>query len=164
MAAHTGGRPMIVDGVEISRHYITYIEGELRLYPARKRRLAWLETCIATATPSREDGMPGAPGPGDPTHSRALALMRDQERAYLQGWCRLVEDTYHSLSIEQQSIIRMMYWERRLTPDGVAKELGMHRSTMFRQRNRALLAFAIAMIGDHVATKMRLSPALPIAK
>lgn len=155
---------MIVDGVEISRHYITYVEGELRLYPARKRRLAWLETCIATATPHREDGMPGAPGPGNPTQSRALALMHDQERTYLLGWCRLVEETYHSLSIEQQSIIRLLYWERRLTPDGVAKELGMHRSTLFRQRNRALLAFAIAMIGDHVATNMRLSPALPIAK
>lgn len=151
---------MIVDGVEISRHYITYVEGELRLYPARKRRLAYIETCLATGAPPREEGMPRSPGRADPTYSRAMALMHDQERLYLQGWVRMVEDTYCGLTEQQQRIIRMLYWERKLAPEGVAEELGMHRATMFRQRNRALLAFAVAMIGDHVATNMRLSRAV----
>lgn len=153
---NTGGRPMVVDDIEVSRHYVSFVEGELRLYPARKRRLAYLETCIATATPAFEEGMPRAPGVGNPTLSRAVALMQDQERTFLQAWVRMVEDTFHALSLEQQQVIRLMYFENRLRPEGVADELKIHFTNVYKHRNRALLAFCVTIVGEHAIAKKSL--------
>lgn len=138
---------MRVDGIEVSRHYVTFVEGELRLYPARKRRLAYLETCIATATPHVEEGMPKPPGVGNPTLSRAIALSQDRERAWLKAWVEAVEGVYNSLPPLQQMIIRLLYFERRLTIEGVALELGKSEKTIRDHRKQALLSF-IALLTD----------------
>lgn len=154
----TGGRPLRVDGVEVSRHYVTFVEGELRLYPARKRRLAYLETCIATATPHIEEGMPKPPGFGNPTLNRAIALAQDQERAWLKAWVEAIEGVYNSLTPLQQMIIKLLYFERRLTVEGVALELGRDAKTIRHHRNQALLQFITLLTGAPIFTDSRKTP------
>lgn len=148
-------KPLIVGETAVERHHITYVEAELREYPARKQRLSYIETCIATATPDFEPGMPRGSETSNPTFGRALSLMRDQERNHLQGWLRIVEDIYLALPDMEQTIIRQLYWERQLTIDGVAALLHVDRATIYRRRNPVLLQYAITMIGPHVATNVR---------
>lgn len=147
---------------EVERHVVRFVEEELRLYSTRKQRVEFLTESIIRSTPTLEPGMPRAPGPGNPTLSRAVALMMDQERTHLKLWVMTVEETLARLTVVQKEIIRLSYFENELTPDGVAATLKMDRATLYRHRNPALLLFCIALIGDNVvrptdATKLRLA-------
>lgn len=148
-------RPLVVDNVEIDRHHLAYVEAELRMYPARKRSLAFMEQTAAWSAGQMEPGMPHGGGAGDPTGERAIRLASNPEREWLSVWVRTVEDTFHSLPIEQQQVVKRLCFERRLTPEGVAQELNMHLATVYRIRNRALLQFAVVLLGPHVAKNLR---------
>lgn len=156
-------RPLIVDDHAIERHHIAYIETELRHYPLRKQRLARLESDVALATPTIEAGMPRPTGPGDPTPARAdelSRLRRDPEYAALKRWTQDVEETFHALDLEQQQIVRRVYFQRAQTPERIAADLGIHVSTLYRQRNRALLCFCLVLVGLHSAKNLRKIPPL----
>jgi predicted DNA-binding protein (UPF0251 family) len=140
-----------IDDYEIEAHYVSFVEAELRRYTSRKRRLGNLEDDIIRSTsPEDNTGMPRPSGVGNPTASKALALMKNGERSHLSMWCRLVDDVYKALPIEQRAAIRILYFENQLTMEGAAMHLHIDRTTLWRHRNRALLAYATEMIGDHV--------------
>lgn len=152
-------KPLIVDDFAIYRHHISYVEAELRLYHLNKLRLANLEADAVLATPSIEPGMPRPTGHGDPTPSRAADLsrltLREPEYAALRGWVQRVEDVFHHLDLEQQQIVKRLYFKGGVSPEVVAQEIGMHVATLYRQRNRALLAFSLVLIGSHAAQNLK---------
>jgi RinA family phage transcriptional activator len=150
------GKTVWIDGCEVGRHYVDFIEAELKLYPTRKVRLRTLEEGIIRGTPTEDlTGMPRGGGPSNPTHNRAMALMNDQERTHLALWIRAIEEILKQITTDQQHIIRHMYFENRLKPEGVADLLNMTVPTLYRYRNRALLRFCLGMIGEHVVINVR---------
>lgn len=142
--------PMRVGDFTIERHYVRFVEAELRRHPHRKRRLSAMEDEIIRATPGEDlTGMPRGSGPGNPTMNQAFALMRNEERARLALMVRLVEVVFAELQPLQQDIIRLVYWDGRYTLEGALAKVPASRRTFFRRRNQALLAFALSLVGDH---------------
>lgn len=134
----------------VERHYLRFVESELKRHPHRKRRLRDLEDDIIRATPEEDlTGMPKGSTPGNPTLNKAISLMRSEERAHLSMMVRRVEDTFTRLSPLQQDIIRLLYFDGRFTLEGVIEKVHCPRRTFFRQRNGALLAFTLTLVGDH---------------
>lgn len=141
---------------EVERHYLTFVESELKRHAYRKRRLRDIETSCIFGTPEEDlTGMPRGPGVGNPTLSKATALITNQERAHLSMMVMRIEEVYKTLTPLQKDIIRVLYWDGRWTVDGAIDEIKVSRRTFFRQRNGALLAFVLALVGDHaVGTNM----------
>lgn len=138
-----------VDGVEVERHYIRFIEDELRRHPLRKIRVRTLEDDIIRASPNFEPGMPRGTDPGNPTMNRAVALMKDAELAHIRGMVAAVDEVLKLLSQDQREIVRHFYFEDRLKAAGIAEEMKMHIQSVYRERNRALVRFCYALIGTH---------------
>lgn len=147
---------MRVGDFTIERHYIRFIEAELRRHPHRKRRLSALEDDIIRATPSEDlTGMPRGSSPGNPTMNQAFALMHNEERAHLATIVRRVEAVLTDLHPLQRDIIRLLYLDGRYTPEGALAQVSVSRRTFFRRRNQALSAFVLSLVGDHaVGTNM----------
>jgi len=145
----SSGGVLRVGQYEVERHHIRWVEAELRRYPQRVRRIAWLEECIATESSRPEAGMPRGGGVGDPTFSRVVAMERNRELVQLRAWRRLIESVLDGLPDDQRRVIETLYFDGRYTLDGAADALRMGRATVCRLRNRALLAFVAALIGDH---------------
>lgn len=142
--------PMRVGDFVVERHYVRFVEAELRRHPHRKRRLSVLEDDLIRATPSEDlTGMPRGSGPGNPTMNQALALMRNEERAHLAMIVRRVEATFAELHPLQRDIIRLLYWDGRYTLEGALAQVPASRRTFFRKRNQALAAFVLSLVGDY---------------
>jgi hypothetical protein len=137
-----------VDEFLVSNHHIRWVEAELRRHTHNKRRLRLLEENIIRSTPAVEPGMPRGSEVSNPTLGRALALMKDNEVSHLRLVVRGVEEVFSDLTPIQQQIIRGLYLEGRYTLQGMAMQMEVNFRTVLRQRNRALLAYAIALIGE----------------
>lgn len=137
---------------EVESHYLRFVESELKRHPYRKRRLKELEDDLIRAT-SEEDntGMPRGSNVSNPTLVKALALMKDDQRAHLQMQVRRVEEVYKGLTELQQRIVDLLYFGNRYTYRGVMEQLHVSRRQMYYHRNKALLDMAFAIVGDHVA-------------
>lgn len=152
-------RAVRVDDYEIEPHYVSFVEAELRRYTSRRRRLANLEDDLIRGTPAEDNtGMPRPSGVGNPTMNKAMALMNNGERAHLSMWLRMVDNVYNTLPVEQRAAIRVLYFENRFTMEGAAEHLHVDRKTLWRYRNRALLAFVTELIGDYV---VKVAPNVP---
>jgi hypothetical protein len=136
-----------VDEFLVSNHHIRWVEAELRRHTHNKRRLRLLEENIIRSTPSVEQGMPRGSEVSNPTLGRALALMKDNEVSHLRLVVRGVEEVFGDITPVQQQVIRGIYLDNRYTLQGMALQMSVHPRTILRQRNRALIAFVIAMIG-----------------
>lgn len=137
-----------IAGFEVERHVLTFVEAELRQYPARKREAARLEADLIHRTPRREAGMPRSGRVPDPTLASTLALVSNRRLEWLRAWCGLVEETLNTLPEGLQAVIREVYFREGSTVAGAALSLGMDRSTLFRQRDEALLPFVAVLVGD----------------
>lgn len=142
-------RTLQIGQYEVERHHIRWVEAELRRYPQRARRIAWLEEVIATESGRADDGMPRGSGIGDPTFSRVAAMERNRELVQLRAWRRTIDAVMDGLPDDQRRVVETLYWDGRYTLDGAADALQMGRATVCRLRNRALLAFVATLIGDH---------------
>lgn len=142
-------RAVRIGQYEVEYYHFRWVEAELRRYPDRVRRIAWLEECIATESGHDDDGIPKSPGVGDPTFSRVVAMERNRELHQLRAWRRTIDSVMDGLPINQRRVVETLYFDGRYTLDGAADALRMGRATVCRLRNRALLAFVATLIGDH---------------
>lgn len=138
-----------VDGVEVERHYVRFIEEELRRYPLRRIRIRVLEDDIILSAPHSEPGMPRGYDVSNPTMNRAVALMKDAELAHIRGMVAAVDEVLRLLSQDQREIVKHFYFENRLKAEGIAEEMRMHIQSVYRERNRALVRFCYTLIGEH---------------
>lgn len=165
------GRIVRIGDVEVERHHLKWVEGELRSHEARKRRLNLLEERfggltredIIWATPPREPGVPGAPGPGNPTLSKVQQIMACQEMMYLRLQVQAVEETFHSLPEDLQEVVKTVYFDGRYTMAGAAEHLHMDERTLRRHKNKALLAFVYALLGEQAVSRVRKLPDLKVS-
>lgn len=145
----SSGGVLRVGQYEVERHHIRWMEAELRRYPQRVRRIAWLEECIATESGRVDDGTARGSGTGDPTFSRVVAMERNRELHQLRAWRKTIDGIMDGLPEDQRRVIETLYFDGRYTLDGAADALQMGRATVCRLRNKALLAFVATLIGDH---------------
>jgi hypothetical protein len=115
-----------------------------------------MEEGVIKATSQENNlGMPRGGEVSNPTHAAALRLMDVNEptfkrRSHLRLWINSVDELLRKMPEEQQRILKMLYWDKRYTPLGVGLELNMHRATVYRHRDKALLTLAVHLIGEHI--------------
>lgn len=151
-----GRQQVRVGEFTVDLHHIRWVEEELRRHTYRQQRIRLLEERVGGqtrmdilhGTPYREPGMPGSPNAGNPTLNKVASLLSQQELVHLRLLAGTVSDVYAELPELQQRVIKMFYFERRYTIDGVALELERDRKTIMHHRNLALTAFVLALIGD----------------
>lgn len=135
----------------LPKHVRDYIERELYDYPFNELAVSRFEEMVADIAHERSAPADGAGirpegMAGDPTGRKAvrLALLRDQ---YDAKWPKVkaIRETFRRLTEEEQQIVRLRYFDRTFTHEGVMLELGLSRGAYFRRLNEILRRFAIAL-------------------
>lgn len=153
-----------VDGAVIEAHHLWYIREELRLYPRRKKRLTYLHQVIVGETPVNETPGIQSGTTSDPTLGRAMALMHDQEVAWLEPRIEWIDRVWDRLAPETQKVLNLMVVSATHTAAGVANAVpGLSEHSVYRELYRGLLAFAIDMWGTGIILNGKIPKRLKLA-
>lgn len=118
------------------------IEAEIRQYHVTRRMLAEMEETIC-APKAVEYGEPLiAVGHGDPTASKAIVMMTSAELCEVRRRLEAIEYMLNVLAASPEpgrlELIRLRYWDRRLTDKGICERLNISERTLYRWRREAL--------------------------
>lgn len=131
-------------------HVLRFIEGELKVYQARKKRIEWLTECIAWERPgwnAEPDKNAGGGRPGgrvsDHTARRAEIVDSDSELTDLKRRVAKVELALKLLTEAEAKAITLLYLERRFTAPGAAIHMGYTPAHVYRLKDHAMLQIAV---------------------
>ncbi len=107
----------------------SYVKGMIRRYPelcAKEKALR--ETCLSP----KLSGQPGGKGrASDPTADAALRELPEINRRELEAVRRAIEETRRlDTGEERLRMIRLVFWEKKYTLEGVANKLHRCRRTV----------------------------------
>lgn len=120
---------------DLKRANFRLIEKELYCYEARKRDFEQMRADIIEATYTPEVAV--QTGPGDTTLSKVIKL---QSGVLLETARRLAAIEYAIDLIKQSpeaakwELVRLKYFDRRYTDEGIMRELHISRDTFYRWR------------------------------
>ena len=134
-----------------------YIEAELRDFPRTKAELAELRDNLLNESPAPPDGMPRGGEMSDPTLSKVTRLMADRRIRHLQMVVDAIEFVVEGLLEDRLKLVELKYWQRprQLTDAGIAMELNIDKSTLYRWTDKICLAIGIQLGWITVRGKMR---------
>lgn len=131
-------------------HVYRYVERELYDYPANK-------VLIQEYDRNRADILEGKPEfdanihihsnvPGDSTYAKVARLLRlsrkvDRVRPNVEAITAMLEH----LTYEQRRLVDLKYFQKRLTNEGLAEELGWSLRSYYRRKDEVIRLFARAM-------------------
>ena len=131
----------------MKREIRAYIEAELRDYNQTLRDIGEerQELLLATHTPDNLGGH--SYDIGNPTQARAIKLMTNKRIKRMEQTCEAIANVIEALSEEKYRLVELKYWTRpqTLTDEGIAREIGCDRSTLYRWVDGILLAVGIEM-------------------
>lgn len=120
---------------ELRRANFRTIEKELYHYPARKREFERMRADILYSTPVPD--VPASTGPGDPTANKVMHL----QSGVLLEIARRLEAIEYAIKVVQAheekgrwELVRLKYFEQRLTNQGIMQRLNIGHDTFYRWR------------------------------
>ena len=80
-----------------------------------------------------------------PTEDIAVKIAADRYIFQLEQTVATIDSVINSLSELDKELLRLRYWDGKLTPDGIAIKLNMDRSTFYDRLNKILVEIARRM-------------------
>lgn len=120
-----------------------FIEYQLRYFHENKRQLESLKTdLIPSAIPKYGPQSGGFDPEQRPTEDTAVKIATDAYIRQLEFTVSAIDSVLHILPEEDVELIRLKYWDGKLTPEGIALALSVDRSTMYDRLNKILVEIA----------------------
>lgn len=143
-------RDEIRAGYQLPRHVRQYVEKELYDFPfneaAVRRYEQMVEDVVYEKPVVPEGGGRPSTGHSDPTGRKGVRLALLAEKYWSASWrVEAIREVMKLLTEEERQIVRMRYFERAYTHEGIMFELGLSRGTYFRRLNEILRRFALAL-------------------
>lgn len=142
----------------MKREIKAYIEAELRDY----------HDTLQAIEDDREMLIDSAPVPnniggtnydiGNPTQAKALQLITNRRVKRMEDTCRAIAKVIDALPEDKYKLVMLRYWTRpqTLTDEGIAREIGIDRSTLYRWADSIIkcIGIELGLINscDNVAT------------
>ncbi|MCK9268491.1 MAG: hypothetical protein M0P14_07260 [Alkaliphilus sp.] len=126
-----------------------YVETELFDYPYTKEDIESLRDNIIEAVPifDSANGMSRKPNYkiSDSTYSKGTQLLTNRRLRRMEETVTAIDKVLAKLPKEKMELVRLKYWECRLSNHGVAEALHVSDATYYRWRNEVVTAVAIEL-------------------
>lgn len=124
-----------------------FVERQIKYYHENKRQLDTLQMDLFPSMISQY-GHKGGGSPNTekrPVEETAIKIASDLYIFQLGVAVNAVTDVYEKLSDMDKELIRLKYWDRRLTADGIAMRLGISRPSVYVRLNKIITEIAKRM-------------------
>ena len=133
----------------LAREDRQFVEGKLYKYKIYEQILNEYEAeynAITEKLPGGIAKMPEGSETSDNTFKNVSYIMLlDNKAKTARFYKRAIDDIYNLLNSEEKQIIRLKYWDRRLTDYGIYRELGMSERNFYYKLENILDKFAERM-------------------
>lgn len=130
----------------LESHVESFIKSELRTLRARQSRLHWLTACVSSEGGGQSVEIRRGTVPANPTLSKVLAILQDQEIQALQRRVDLLMAALNGLEPTQLRVVTILYIGPKIyTHTGAVHHLGISERHIRRLRDEALRQIAVAM-------------------
>jgi RinA family phage transcriptional activator len=150
---------MGVGTMAIRREIKAYIEAELRDYNDTLRAIGEDKNELLLASPVHDNNGGTSYDLSNPTQDKALQLVTNKRIRRMEQTCRAIENVVNRLPEDKYRLVELRYWTKpqTLTDEGIAREIGIDRATLYRWADGIIKAIGIEMglindICDKVAT------------
>jgi len=119
-----------------------FIEWQIEYYPDNKRQLAVFKDSMI---PSQITQYGQKTGSFDSEKRPTEEITIRRNPTYIMEQERIVnaiESVYDNLSDQDKELIRLRYWDGKLTPEGIAMKLNIGRTTFYERLNNILVIIA----------------------
>ena len=122
-----------------------YVAAELRDYHDTIKALQELETELLEESAPRHEGRSSQIA--DPTGQRAVRLINNRRLAHMIQVIKAIEAVLARLQPEKHRLLTLLYWQKNrcYNHDGLALELEVDKSTVYRWLDGIYLAVAIEL-------------------
>lgn len=138
-------------GEEMSKYKFTLtaekrnrIEADIRDYPEDKKQLEEIKNDMIPSQISqygpREGG--GFDSEKRPTEDITLRIISAPYIRFLSWKVEAIGSVINNLNDIDREILNLMYWQRGLTPEGIAMKLMMDKTTVYYRLNNVLVEIA----------------------
>lgn len=119
----------------------------MRDYHKTKAELEELRENLLNASPNPPDGLPRGNLKTNPTEGKAMRLMTNRRIKYMERVIEGIEMVLGELDEDKLKLIELKYWQRprQLTDAGIAMELHVDKSTIYRWTQAICLKIAIEL-------------------
>jgi len=120
-----------------------YIEWQIEYYPENKRQLALIKDSMVPSQISQYGYKAGSSFDSEKRPTEEITIKRNPE--YIVEMERIIlaiESVYNRLNDQDKELIRLKYWDGKLTPDGIALALNIDKSTMYYRLNNIIVEVA----------------------
>ena len=119
-----------------------FIEWQIEYYPDNKRQLAVFKDSMIPSQISQYGHKTGTfdsekRPTEDITIRRNPTYIMEQERIV-----NAIESVLNGLNEQDRELIRLRYWDGKLTPEGIAMKLNIGRTTFYERLNNILVIIA----------------------
>jgi RinA family phage transcriptional activator len=143
----------------IRREIKAYIEAELRDYNDTLRAIGEDRNELLHESPAHDSIGGSSYDIGNPTQARVIKIMTNKRIRRMEQTCLAIEKVLNRLPEDKYKLIELRYWTKpqTLTDEGIAREIGIDRATLYRWADGIIKAIGIEMglindICDKVAT------------
>ena len=119
-----------------------FIEWQIEYYPDNKRELATFKESMIPSQISQYGHKTGS-FDSEKRPTEDITIRRNPE--YILEQERIVnaiESVLVKLNDQDKELIRLRYWDGKLTPDGIALKLNIGRTTLYERLNNILVILA----------------------
>ena len=120
-----------------------FIEWQIEYYPDNKRQLAMFKESMIPSQISQYGQRTGGSFDSEKRPTEEITIKRNPE--YIMEQERIInaiESVYDKLSDLDKELIRLRYWDGKLTPEGIAIKLNLGRTTLYERLNNILVIIA----------------------
>ena len=122
-----------------------YLEAEIRDYHRSKIEIEQIRRDVAESNHKETNKGGKALSVGNPTERKGLKLATDQRLERLVRMVSAITTVFDSLSPERQELVKMKYWGRLYTDEGIWENIGIDRATFYRWKRDFVFRVAIKL-------------------
>lgn len=136
---------MTMKEAKITKETFKYIEAELRGFHETIIELQRLKNDIITETSIPDTNGGKGYGINDKTYQKTERLLMNKRLKRLENLISAVDKVYRNCDNEKQKMIRMKYWQNKLTDRGIMDALSIEKATFYRWRRGVIYEIAMEL-------------------
>lgn len=122
-----------------------YLEAEIRDYHRSIAEIEQIKRDIIDCD-TKETNKGGNNGAiGNPTERKGLKIASDEKLARLEKMVAVIGKVFDDLPEDRKEMVKLKYWSRIYTDDGIAEKLCIDRATFYRWKREFVIRIAIRL-------------------
>lgn len=122
-----------------------YLEAEIRDYHRSIAEIEQIKRDIIDCD-TKETNKGGSNGAvGNPTERKGLKIASDEKLARLEKMVAVIGKVFDDLPEDRKEMVKLKYWSRIYTDDGIAEKLCIDRATFYRWKREFVIRIAIRL-------------------